>query len=51
MQNDIAAEKLAEEITELLEKKSEYSEVLEAASEKYNYKNQIKKIRTIFGVE
>jgi glycosyltransferase involved in cell wall biosynthesis len=49
--NDISAEKLAEEITALLEKKAEYPEVLKAASEKYNYDNQIKMIRSIFGVQ
>lgn len=49
--NDVSAEKLAEEITTLLEKKSQYSEVLKSASEKYNYNSQIKKILSIFGVE
>lgn len=49
--NDISAEKLAEEITTLLEKKAEYSDTLFEASEKYNYNNQIKKIRSIFGVQ
>jgi glycosyltransferase involved in cell wall biosynthesis len=49
--NDISIGELAEEITALLEKRAQYTEALKAASEKYNYDNEIKKIRSIFGVE
>ncbi len=48
--NGISAEKLAEEINTLLERKGQYSSVLQSASEKYNYDNQINKIRSIFEV-